>query len=533
MQDRHEYMKLYQRAYRAKKKAAKAPQKPVIPVSGDPIADLVRWSEDVLRVPPGHPLAGQPMRLPDYGALFLSDVLTHRYSLLSVARKSSKSAILSIYLLARLCGPLRQDGWRGGIASTNREKSLELRMQMEAIAKASGLSEIKFWRAPFCESTTGRLDFLSADKNSGAASGFDDSCIDEGGLLKEKDRELVNGMRSAISARDGRFLMISIVGRGPYVREMIEQKDDPATSIHLYQADKDAKLDDEEQWHKASPALACGIKSISYMRDESRRVLLVSSDQNDFKAQELNIAVDPGKQMICSEQDFRACLVDAERDGHVVAGFDNGGSNSMTTCSFYWPFSGRLECYASFAGVPNLSERGTKDGVGDLYVRLHQAGELDVYDGFRSTPVSTFLVRCFERVKDQDILMCGADRYRKSDSQTALMHANLEHIPMQWRGQGAGGSATWQADGSHDVLAFQRAVLTDDLKVTVGRGLLTHAISESSVRYDVAGNPAIEKARDGGRIDVLQSAVIALGLGELVRAAGKPESCFLGSTVLA
>ena len=60
--------------------------------------------------------------------------------------------------------------------------------------------------------------FLSADKNSGAASGFDDSCVDEGGLLGEKDRELINGMRSAISARNGRFIMISIVGRGPAVR---------------------------------------------------------------------------------------------------------------------------------------------------------------------------------------------------------------------------------------------------------------------------------------------------------------------------
>ena len=272
----------------------------------------------------------------------------------------------------------------------------------------------------------------------------------------------------------------------------------------------------------ANPGLSAGIKNLSYMEDESRRVLLVTSDQNDFKAQELNISVDPGRQMICAEQDFRACLVDAPRDGFVVCSFDNGGSNSMTAFSAYWPFSGRLECYAAFAGIPNLLERGTLDGVGDLYLRLHQAGQLQVYSAHKATPVAIFLEECFARVKDQHIMTCGADRYRRADSETALMNARLEDIPMVWRGQGAGSSATWQADGSHDILSFQRSILTDNLKVSVGRGLLTHAISESSIEYKGIGNPCLEKNRDAGRIDVLQSAVIALGLGELVRAAGKP-----------
>ena len=41
------------------------------------------------------------------------------------------------------------------------------------------------------------------------------------------------------------------------------------------------------------------------------------------------------------------------------------------------------------------------------------------------------------------------------------------------------------------------------------------AISDSSLRYDSADNPALEKARDAGRIDLLSSLVIATGLAEI------------------
>ena len=110
-------MRAYMRAYRDKQRAANAKAKPEIVILDDPITALVEWSETVLRVPVGHPLAGQALRLPDYGVAFLRDALQHRYSLLTVARKNAKSAIIAVYLLGRLVGPLRVDGWRGGVCS--------------------------------------------------------------------------------------------------------------------------------------------------------------------------------------------------------------------------------------------------------------------------------------------------------------------------------------------------------------------------------------------------------------------------------
>ena len=57
--------------------------------------------------------------------------------------------------------------------------------------------------------------------------------------------------------------------------------------------------------------------------------------------------------------------------------------------------------------------------MGELYTRLHTTGELDSYDGHRATPVALFLQKCLERLDGETILACGADRYRRADSETA------------------------------------------------------------------------------------------------------------------
>ena len=69
---------VYMRAYRAKRRAVSAPAPAVIPpFPSDPAGELARWSRDVLKVPAGHPRAGQPLELPDYGVSFIRDALTH------------------------------------------------------------------------------------------------------------------------------------------------------------------------------------------------------------------------------------------------------------------------------------------------------------------------------------------------------------------------------------------------------------------------------------------------------------------------
>lgn len=518
----------YMRAYRARKKAESAPKPPRIRKPTDPAGAFARWCSRKLRVPPGHPRAGKPFTLPDYGAAFIADALTHRESLLCLGRKNAKSAIVAAYLLARLAGPLRCEGYRGGVASLSKEKAGELKTQMQDIARASGLEgEIRFWRSPApgrVTSSTGAVDILSADRSAGHASGFDDAVCDEIGLFPANARGLVAGMRSSISARNGRFIALSVWGDSPFIPEIVARRDDPAVAVHLYRADEGSALDDPDAWAAANPGLSGGIKSIEYMRDEARRVILTPADQADFRAYDLNLPGAPAKEMICSVADWRECLCgDAEmppREGRCFVGFDLGGSASMTALVVFFE-NGRMETWGAFPDTPlSLAKRGIADGCGSLYERARASGELWTYSG-RVTPAGEFLKDCAERLRGSRVVVAGADRYRKAEALQALEDAGVG-----WRVELRGAGASAVADGSFDVRAFQKSVLRRELRLARGL-LLTSAIAESEIDRDARGNPALSKRKSNARIDALSAAVIACGLREKSRSQ-KPRMRYAG-----
>ena len=519
-----------QRRWRARQKAQKAAaaasSKPAPKLPADPIGALAQWSRETLRVPPGHPLAGQPLALPDYGEAFLRDALTARESLLCIARKSAKSAIVAVFLLGRLVGPIAFAGYRAGVVSVNKEKAGELKRQMQEIAEASNLQGLRFLRSPApgrVESATGTVDILSADKSAGHASGFDESIVDELGLLHERDRELVNGMRTAISARDGRFIALSIMGDAPFTREMVERRDDPSVAVHLYQAPEDCELDDPAAWHAANPGLKAGIKSLAYMRDEARRVLATPSDQASFRAFDLNLPQDPSREMIFGPSDLKACFVDElpPRSGPVVIGLDAGEATSATAACCIWPKSGRCESWMAFGDIPSLRERGQRDGA--RYDLMAERGELRTYPG-RVTPVATFITDMATELNGHRVLKLAADGYKDSETLDAIERAGLRW-PVEFRRVGAG------KDGRRDVRALQRLVLNAKLRMKESLSLAT-AVSNSSLRRDGNGNPGLDKATSRGRIDVLSSAVIAAGLAEpLMDRRPKRRRRFYGGSV--
>ena len=515
-------MRGYMRERRREAKAKKVKAAPILTFPSDSPADpasaLAEWARSKLRVPPGHPKAGEALELPPYLVEFFRDALlptTHDAALI-IARKNAKSAGVACVVLAHLVGPLRRAGWRCGVASLNRDKAGELRAQVEAIAIASGLQGLRFWRARAAPAITsdygGAVDILAADRNAGAASSYDLAIVDEIGLLAEKDRPLVASMRSSVSAKRGKFVALSVFGPGPFVPEIVNRRGDPALALHVYQSREGAALDDEAAWAEANPGLACGVKSLEYMRAESRRCLATPTDQGSFRAFELNQAQNPATEMLCSVDDWQACVVPKAglppRDGFVCIGFDCGGSSSMSALAAVWPGTGRAEVWGAFPGTPNLADRGTADSVGNLYSRMEARGELKVYEG-RVTPIAEFIKDCAARLAGERVLSAGADRYRKAEAIQAIEQAKL-NWPMEWRGMGASA----RADGSHDVRALQRAVLSRKLRIAESL-LLEHAIKEAAIRRDGAGNPAIDQSRKRGRIDSLAALTIAEGLAAL------------------
>ena len=248
------------------------------------------------------------MALADFAVEWLRESWDAHESALSTARKSGKSAIAAVLALAYLVGPLRRPGWRGAIASLSKEKANELRRQVAEIAEASKL-DIRIRRSPYpgvIESSTGSLDTLSADRTAGHASGYDLVIVDETGLFPLRSRDLLAGLRSSVSARGGRIRHISIRGDSELFREILENQ---AVTAHIFAAPDDCAIDDEAAWRAANPALGT-VKSLAYMRAEVDRVAGVASDEPSFRALDLNQAISPTKEMVCTPDDLRACFTD-------------------------------------------------------------------------------------------------------------------------------------------------------------------------------------------------------------------------------
>ena len=196
-----------QRRHREKLRGAKAAAAVTIPPNpDDPVSALATWAATVLKVPPGHPLAGQPMALPPFTERFLREGWDAHESAQSMARKNGKTGTCAVLALGFLCGPLRVLGWRGAIASVTKEKAAELRNQVAAIAEASGLAEINVRRSPYpgaIESTTGVLETLSADRDCGPCERLRPG-VDRRNRVDARTRPRAAGRAPVQRVREGR-----------------------------------------------------------------------------------------------------------------------------------------------------------------------------------------------------------------------------------------------------------------------------------------------------------------------------------------
>lgn len=505
-----EARKLYMRLYRARKRAEReaaeaAAEEEVAAVPEDPVGALAEWAERVLRVPPGHPLAGRPMSLPDFAEEFLRASWGAQEAALTVSRKNAKSAIAGVLALGHLCGPLRTSGWRGAIASVSKEKAAELRNQVAAIVEASSLErEVTIRRSPYpgvIASTTGTLEVLSSDRTAGHSSSFDLVLVDETGLLPERARELLAGLRSSVSAKGGRVIHISVRGDSPLFAEIL---DNPAVVSRIYAAPEGCQIDDREAWAAGNPGLGT-IKQVSYMEAEVERIRGAPGDEPSFRAFDLNLNLDPTREMILSPDDLRGCFVDElpPRSGAAYLGFDFGEATSSTAATAIWPATGRTETWMAFGAVPSLLERQRRDSA--PYVEMERRGELKLYPG-RVVRPDAFLSDLQADLAGCRVEAAAADSYKDSEVKDFLDRAAVRW-PIDFRRVGAG------KDGGRDVRSFQRLTIQKRLCMVENLSLVT-AISKSTLRRDGNGNPGLDKANSRGRIDVLSAAVIACGLAE-------------------
>jgi len=512
-----------QSAHRARQRAAKAKAKaaadywpPVCPANRSRAAAVARWAAAELRVPGGHPNAGQPFRL----AGFQMDLLRAIYAPgnkrvgLSIARKNAKSATIAIVLLAALCGPTRGRDWRAIVCSLTAALAKELQAQMAAIAGAARRPlPVQLRKTPYpgaFESDCGRVDFLAADKSTGHAVGADLVLFDELGLLDESRRALVDALLSCVSARDGQFVGISIRGHSPLFAEIEAEAEKGLAWWREYAAPPGCRPDDPGAWKAANPGLASGIKSQAYMRRRAAQALAVPAQLPNFLAHDLNLPGDPDREGLVALSAWQAIerLDCPALEGRIVLGIDLGQSVSMSAAVAVSLDTGAIRAWGAFAAQPGLRQRADADGVGAIYARIREAGQLGLMPG-RVVKPADFVAEALRRLVPAgcNLVAVGVDRYRRAEAEQALRSVSSEIV---FRGTGAHA----RADGSADVRAAQRLIQTRALSAESPDELIRFGLAQTVLRFDGGGNPALDKSRSKARIDPISALVIACGLYE-------------------
>ena len=247
------------------------------------------------------------------------------------------------------------------------------------------------------------------------------------------------------------------------------------------------------------------------IRKEAQRAKVDGELMAQFKARRLNMGVaDTRERFLLDPGTWQSIeSADAERIGPHYLAVDAGSNASMSCASGYWPSSGRLEVIGVFPENPPLLDRGHSDGVGELYVKAHERGELH-FGGDRVADLQELMRLAWDAWGKPTKVIC--DTWREAELRQVLGAIKFPPTSIETRRQG------WK-DGSEDLRIFRNSCL--DGKVhPVPSLLLRSAVGEARTQFDVSGNEKIVKfgggRRRNARDDAAVSAVLAVAAGRRV-----------------
>lgn len=284
-------------------------------------------------------------------------------------------------------------------------------------------------------------------------------------------------------------------GGADYAQTHAAGKDDPPFRIRT--------------WRKANPSLDLLPDLLAKIRKGASKAKRDAAALASFQALRLNLGVEETDttNLVLEAGTWAGVEGDTARRGRPVWGVDLGGGAAFSAVAAYWPTSGKLEAVAAIPGIPNLKERGLKDGVGRLYADMAKRGELIAHPG-RAVSVPALLREALRRYGRPGLVV--ADRWRVDSLTAALDKAKIPQSALNLRGQGF-------KDGGADMREFRAAVLEGH--VTAERSLLLRsALAGARTVADPALNEKLARGTQGGRRrrhrdDAAAAAILAVASG--------------------
>jgi phage terminase large subunit-like protein len=213
---------------------------------------------------------GKPIRLEGFQKKFILDVYDNpektKTAILSIARKNGKTATIAAILLAHIIGPMRQLNSQIISGSNSRDQAALVYHLAEKMLnlqpKFAGLYRCVPSKKTII-GTKANVEYraISADRTTAHGLSPILALLDEMGQVIGPTTPFIEAITTSQGAHDNPLLII-LSTQAPSDSDFLSlqidaaiRTGDPHTVCHVYAADADCDLFDEEQWKKANPAL--------------------------------------------------------------------------------------------------------------------------------------------------------------------------------------------------------------------------------------------------------------------------------------
>lgn len=478
---------------------------------------VIAFIESYCVVPEGD-FVGKPVILEDFQKRFILAVYDNPEgtdtAILSIARKNAKTGTIAFILLAHIVGPEAVQNSRIVSGAMSREQAAEVyNLASKCVMLSEGLRDI-VKPVPSSKKLIGlpmnvEYQAISAEGKTAHGKSPIVAILDEVGQVRGPQSDFID----AITTAQGAYtepLLIYISTQAANDGDLFSIAIDDAitnqpkkTVCHVYAAEKDAAVTDEDAWHAANPALG-KFRSMSDMRKQAEKAARMPSFENTFRNLNLNQRVSTFSPFVSKNVWLEnGDLPDDMTDFDLYGGLDLSARTDLTAfvlvgvrnnITHVWPFF----------WTPS-------DGLKDRSDRDRQPYDVWAKQGYlRTTPGATiaydYVIRDIHSILgDNRIVKVAFDRWRIDIFKREAEREALS-LPLVEFGQGF-------KDMGPAVDRLEELLLNGQLRHGM-HPVLTMCAANAVVVKDPAGNRKLDKDKATGRIDGMVALAMALGAAQ-------------------
>ena len=475
---------------------------------------IIEFIHRYCRIPEGQH-AGEPLQLAEFQQKFIRAVYDNpagtRRAYLSIARKNGKTGLIAAMLLAHLVGPVAKlnsqiiSGARSrdqaGIVFDLAAKMVRLNPELEKIIRI----------VPSQKRLIGLLmntEYRALSAEGKTAHGLSPvlAILDEVGQVAGPQDAFVDAVTTSQGAHENP-LLIAISTQAPTDADLFsvwiddaEKSKDPRIISHVYRAEEEADVLDEEAWRIANPALGM-FRSLDDLREQAIQASRMPSAENTFRNLCLNQRISTVSPFV-SRSVWQACgdHPDELEGRNVYAGLDLSARTDLTALVVAFEDEGKWHVHPFFwTPEDGLAERARKDRVPydvwqrEGYLRTTPGASVDY--AFVADEIADILGEC-------NVLMLAFDRWRMDLMRKELDAKGID-LPLEPFGQGF--------KDMSPALDLVEAELLNKRILHGNHPVLNMCAANAVVRRDEAGNRKLDKHKASGRIDGMVALAMALG----------------------